>query len=87
MNLYRHMGQQQSFVFPSCRGSDDTLSLEPIDSPGLNDDDRKILAKLIGVLTKKGRKSKARKTVLEAMHIIKQQLKQGTAAGASTSKS
>jgi ribosomal protein S7 len=39
--------------------------------------DREALEKLVGILTKDGKKSRARRLLLDAMHIIQQQLAQG----------
>lgn len=39
--------------------------------------DTAILEKLVGIMTKDGKKSRARRQLLDAMHIIKQQLAQG----------
>jgi ribosomal protein S7 len=39
--------------------------------------DKEALEKLVGILTKDGKKSRARRLLLDAMHIIQQQLAQG----------
>lgn len=39
--------------------------------------DKESLEKLVGIMTKDGKKSRARRQLLEAMHNIKQQLAQG----------
>jgi ribosomal protein S7 len=42
--------------------------------------DKEALEKLVGILTKDGKKSRARRLLLDAMHIIQQQLAQGKGA-------
>lgn len=39
--------------------------------------DRQLLEKLVGIMTKEGKKSRARRLLLDAMHIIKQQVAKG----------
>lgn len=43
--------------------------------------DAEALEKLVGILTKDGKKSRARRILLDAMHVIKQQLAKGSGAG------
>jgi len=42
--------------------------------------DRDVLEKLVGIMTKDGKKSRARRILLEAMHIINQQVNKKDAA-------
>lgn len=46
----------------------------------LSAEDRELLEKLVGIMTKEGKKSRARRLLLDAMHIIKQQVAKGQAA-------
>lgn len=39
--------------------------------------DRQLLEKLVGIMTKEGKKSRARRILLDAMHVIKQQVAKG----------
>jgi ribosomal protein S7 len=43
----------------------------------LSASDRQLLEKLVGIMTKDGKKSRARRLLLDAMHIIKQQVAKG----------
>jgi hypothetical protein len=44
---------------------------------GLTASDRALLDKLVGIMTKDGKKSRARRILLDAMHIIKRELAKG----------
>lgn len=48
-------------------------------SAALDASDKRKLSKLLGCLTKKGKKSKAERILLDAMHIIKSQLSKAQA--------
>ncbi len=72
---------QHPLLLPKCRAlshaGDDAAP--QVVSSSLDADAKRTLDKLVGCLTKKGKKSKAQGILLEAMHIIKGQLAKGRA--------
>jgi ribosomal protein S7 len=62
----------------SAAAADDDAA--PQQQQQLSASDRQLLEKLVGIMTKDGKKSRARRLLLDAMHIIKQQVANGQQA-------